>query len=96
MKEKRAILRALLHHTADKYLNRLNADDRDRINAALDDLEKEPPDGDITPISGEPGRFRVRVGNYRLLYRIKDNTILVTHIEPRGQAYNKKNKGGKR
>jgi mRNA interferase RelE/StbE len=89
-------MQSLLHHTADKYLNRLNADDRDRINAALDDLEKEPPEGDITPMTGETGRFRVRVGSYRLLYRIKDNTILVTHIDPRGQAYNKKNKGNKR
>jgi mRNA interferase RelE/StbE len=89
-------MQALLHHTADKYLNRLNAADRDRINDALDDLEKEPPEGDITPITGEPGRFRGRVGNYRLLYRIKDDTILVTHIDPRGQVYNKKNKGNKR
>jgi len=44
-------MQALLHHTADKYLNRLNADDRDRIRAALKNL--------------------------------------VTHIEPRGQAYTK-------
>jgi len=89
-------MQVLLHHTADKYLDRLNADDRDRINAALDDLEKEPPQGDIRPVSGEPGRFRVKVGGFRLLFRIKDGTILVTHLEPRGQAYKKKNKGGKR
>jgi mRNA interferase RelE/StbE len=87
---------ALLHHTADKYLNRLNATDRDRINAALDDLEKEPPEGDIIPVSGQPGLFRTRVGDYRLLWRIKDNHILVTHIDPRGQVYKKKNKGNKR
>jgi len=74
----------------------LNADDKDRINAALDGLEKEPPEGDIRPLSGEPGRFRVKIGNFRLLYRIKSDIILVTHLEPRGQAYKKKNKGGKR
>ena len=89
-------MEAILHRTADKYLNRLNATDRDRINAALDDLEKEPPEGDITPITGEPGKFRTRVGNYRLLWRIKDDHILVTHIDPRGQVYKKKNKGNKR
>jgi mRNA interferase RelE/StbE len=86
----------LLHHTADKYLSRLNAIDRDRINAALDDLEKEPPEGDIRPVSGQPGLFRTRVGDYRLLWKIKDNHILVTHIDPRGQVYKKKNKGNKR
>jgi len=89
-------MQVLLHHTADKYLNRLNAEDRKRINDALDDLEKKPPKGDIVPVVGEHGRYRVKVGNYRLLYRIKDNTILITHIDPRGQVYNKKNKGGKR
>jgi mRNA-degrading endonuclease RelE of RelBE toxin-antitoxin system len=86
----------LLHHTADKYLDRLNASDRERIEAALANLEKKPPEGDITPMSGEPGRFRARVGSYRFLYRIKDNTVLVTHIDPRGQVYKKKNRGKKR
>ena len=88
--------KALLHRSADKYYSRLNQADKDRIDAALDDLEKEPPQGDITPVSGRPGRFRVRVGKYRLLYRVKDNIILVTHIDPRGQVYKKKNKGGTR
>jgi mRNA-degrading endonuclease RelE of RelBE toxin-antitoxin system len=56
-------MEAILHREADKYLNRLNVADRDRIYAALDDLEKEPPEGDITPIAGEPGRFRTRGTN---------------------------------
>ena len=86
----------LLHRTASKYLDRLNQADRDRIDEALDKLEKEPPEGDIAPLAGDPGRFRVRVGSFRLLYWVKSEVILVTHIDPRGQAYKKKNKGGKR
>lgn len=89
-------MRVLLHRSADKYLDRLNIRDQERINAALDDLEQEPPEGDIRPVTGEAGCFRVRVGNYRILYRINDTAILVTHIESRGQVYKKKNKGGKR
>ena len=89
-------MQALLHRAADKYYMRLNQADKDRIDEALDDLEKEPPEGDIIPVAGEPGRFRVRVGRFRLLYRVKSDIILVTHIDPRGQVYNKKNKGGKR
>jgi len=89
-------MEALLHRMADKYLNRLNATDRDRINTAIDDLEKEPPEGNIEPIAGQPGRFRTRVGGYRILWRIKDDYILITHIDPRGQVYKKKNKGNKR
>jgi len=88
-------MRACLHKDADKYLSRLNAKDRERINDAIDKLEKEPPEGDIEPLTGQQG-FRTRVGDYRLLWRIKDNTILVTHIDPRGQVYKKKNRGNKR
>ena len=89
-------MQVLLHRSADKYYERLNQADKDRIDEALDDLEKEPPGGDIKPIAGDPGRFRVRVGGFRLLFRIKDNVILITHIDPRGQAYSKKNRGSKR
>ena len=89
-------MEVLLHSSADKYLNRLNASDKERIEAALTYLEKEPPEGDIEPMAGQPGRFRVRVGSYRLLYRIDDNAVLVTHIEPRGQVYAKKNRRNKR
>ena len=45
----------LLHHRAIKYLDRLNALDRERINSAFKDLEKEPPKGDIRPYEGNPG-----------------------------------------
>ena len=86
----------LLHHTADKYLERLNPADRERVKDALKKLEKEPPEGDITSVSGQSGLFRTRVGSYRILWRTKNSAILVTHIDPRGQVYKKKNKGKKR
>jgi len=89
-------MKVSLHPIAEKYLNRLNADDRDRIDDAIEGLEKEPPEGDIRPVSGQSGTFRLRVGSYRAIFRYKDNCIFVTHIDPRGQVYNKKNKGGKR
>ena len=89
-------MKVKLHKVAEKYLNRLNAADRDRIDDAIENLEKEPPVGDIEPIVGQPGNFRTRVGNYRILWRIKENYIFVTHIDPRGQVYKKKNKGNKR
>jgi mRNA interferase RelE/StbE len=89
-------MKASLHPIAEKYLNRLNANDRDRIDDAIEGLEKNPPEGDIRPVKGSPGFFRLRIGNYRLLFRINEKGILITHIDPRGQVYNKKNKGGKR
>jgi len=88
-------MKAYLHNDAEKYLKRLNPKDIERIKDAIKKLEKEPPQGDIEPITGQQA-FRTRVGSYRILWRITENNILVTHIDPRGQAYKKKNKGNKR
>jgi len=83
-------MRVLLHRSAEKYLNRLQADDRDRFKAAFTDLEKEPPVGDIRPYEGHPGALRLKVGNYRAIFIIEADSIFITYIEPRGQAYTKK------
>ena len=83
-------MQVFLHHTAQKYLDRLNQTDRGRIKSALKDIEKEPPVGDIRPYEGNPGIWRLKIGGYRVLYKIESDVILATHIEPRGQAYKKK------
>ena len=85
-----------LHPIPGKYLKRLNEPDKSHIKAALKGLEKEPPKGNITPIVGQPGYFRLTIGNYRAIFRYVNNYILVTHLDPRGQAYSKKNRGNKR
>ena len=86
-------MQVLIRPIARKYFERLNEPDKSRIKACLKDLEKEPPEGDIRPITGQAGYFRAKVGNYRILFRYEDHTIFVTNIDPRGQAYKKKNRG---
>ena len=85
-------MKVILHKDAEKYLNRQDAIERKRIKNALKDLEKELPEGDIRPFEGSNDILRLRVGNLRALFQYEGNYILVTHIEPRGQAYTKKNK----
>ena len=57
-----------------------------RINQALRDLAKDPPTGDIVKLQGENG-YRRRVGNYRIIFDITEEEIIVYKIAPRGQAY---------
>jgi mRNA-degrading endonuclease RelE of RelBE toxin-antitoxin system len=83
-------MKVYLHHSAEKYMNRLQPADRKRFDDAFSDLEKEPPEGDIRPYEGSPGVLRLKVGGYRAIFKYEGNRILVTHIEPRGQAYTKK------
>jgi len=89
-------MRVVLHRIPGKYLERLNEPDKGHIKAALHGLEKEPPEGDILPVTGQPGTFRLTIGSYRAIFRYRDDHIFVTHLDPRGQVYNKKNKGNKR
>jgi mRNA interferase RelE/StbE len=60
-----------------------------RILEALDKLSHEPLEGDIKKLQGKEDEFRLRVGNYRILFTIKDEEdyIAVYRIAPRGQAY---------
>ena len=89
-------MQVLLHNLARKYYERLNEPTKGDINTAIDGLEKEPSEGDIKPLAGQKGRFRLVAGSHRILFRYEQEHIFITHIEPRGQAYNKKNMRGKR
>jgi mRNA-degrading endonuclease RelE of RelBE toxin-antitoxin system len=48
-------MKVVVHPIAEKYLDKLNTVDRDRIENALLNLEKEPPEGDIRPYVGKKG-----------------------------------------
>lgn len=71
---------------AAKYLKRLNEPQKGRIIKALEQLEREPPQGDIKSLVGRDG-YRLRVGDYRILFDIIDNEIAVHEIGLRGQIY---------
>jgi mRNA interferase RelE/StbE len=88
-------MRVLLRPVAAKYLERLGEPNKGRIKSAFEDLAKEPPEGNIRPVVGRKGYFRLRVGDFRALYRIENNAIIVTNIDPRGQVYKKGNRGRK-
>jgi mRNA-degrading endonuclease RelE of RelBE toxin-antitoxin system len=93
-----------LHPEAQKYLDRLNEPYKGQLQGVIKKLSCEPPEGDIEPFQGKKGYWRVKAGRYRMLYKIvtevvkvdgkdtKTDKIFITHIDPRGQVYNKKNK----
>lgn len=71
---------------AAKFLKKLNEPQKGRIKKALEQLAKEPPEGDIKSLTGRDG-YRLRVGNYRVLFDVIDNEIAVHDIGLRGQIY---------
>ncbi len=44
--------------------------------------------GDIKKLQGvRPAAFRLRVGDYRVIFRIREETIRIEHIHNRREAY---------
>lgn len=61
-----------------------------RLDRAFEVLETDPfGAGDIKPIQGEEGKFRLRIGDLRVIYGIDfiKSQINIFAILPRGQAY---------
>jgi len=76
----------VLDRNAAKKLERTNEPLKNRIVEALNGLRNEPPQGDIKKLQGRDD-YLLRIGDYRVLFRIGNNMIIVTNIAPRGQAY---------
>jgi mRNA interferase RelE/StbE len=76
----------------DKFLEKLSRQqpsDGDAIEDALDDLGEQPQPPGCTPLRGHSDVWRLRVGNYRICYRIEDDrlVVLVVTISTRDDAY---------
>jgi mRNA interferase RelE/StbE len=74
---------------ARKQFKKLSQDLQDRIQSKIDDLAMEPrPDG-VKKLKKEESSYRIRVGEYRVIYEIYDNILLVTivRVKHRSQAY---------
>jgi mRNA interferase RelE/StbE len=76
----------VLSRVASKYFERLNEPTLTRIDNAIKGLANVPPQGNIAKLSGRD-EYRLRIGGYRVLFRIDGETVIITGIAPRGQAY---------
>ncbi|MCL2500881.1 MAG: type II toxin-antitoxin system RelE/ParE family toxin [Defluviitaleaceae bacterium] len=69
---------------ATKYINALDAGTQQRIRTAINKL----PNGDTKLIKGRGiATYRLRVGDWRVLYSFEGNNILIEKIAPRGDIY---------
>ena len=72
-----------------RELHALPSDVQLRISAQIDELAHEPrPDG-VKKLKGEKNAWRVRVGEYRVVYEIHDGVlfVLVVRIAHRREVY---------
>ena len=80
-----------LSRPAANYLSRLDKPTQKRIVTALKQLASNPDTNllDIKPLVGRTGQMRLRVGNYRIIYTIENDVLIiyVIAIRPRGDVY---------
>ena len=69
-----------------KFIDKLGEPDNSRIKKALVKLSKIPPEGDIKSLVGKDG-YRLKVGDYRLLFDKIGDTIIVYDIGRRDKIY---------
>lgn len=64
---------------AAKSLAALQRRDQQRIRAAIELLAEDPRPPACMAMTGEDSVYRVRVGNYRIVYEVIDD-VLVIHV----------------
>ncbi|MBI4735217.1 MAG: type II toxin-antitoxin system RelE/ParE family toxin [candidate division NC10 bacterium] len=79
----------VLRPAAERERRNLSPDLRPHINRAILGLENDPrPSGAVKP-TGHQRRWRLRVGDYRILYEVDDTSrqVLITRIAHRREVY---------
>ena len=80
----------LLEKSAARFLLRLrDAKLKSRLDEAIESLAGDPRPSGCRKLAGTSDRYRVRVGDYRIVYRIDDGkvTVLVLLIGHRREVY---------
>ena len=62
---------------AAKQLKALSPQEQQRIKSKIDALVDSPRPDAVVKLSGEDDLYRIRVGDYRIIYRIQDNHLLI-------------------
>ena len=81
--------RVALVPRAERELAALPKEAQARIDVRILALSQDPRPPGVKKLQGEEGFYRIRVGDYRVVYSIddKDLLVLVVRIAPRGEVY---------
>ena len=69
-----------IRRKAEKFIRKLPRQDKERVLSAIYRL---PEGEDIKKLQGHEGLMRLRVGDYRIIYRVDNGRLIVLVIEDR-------------
>jgi mRNA interferase RelE/StbE len=67
--------------SAERALSALDKPHRERIGARIDALATNPRPAGIKKLHGDDNVWRLRVGEYRVIYEIHDRRLVVTVVK---------------
>ncbi|MEW6126657.1 MAG: type II toxin-antitoxin system RelE/ParE family toxin [Acidobacteriota bacterium] len=76
---------------AERDFKNLEKSVQTRLKPKIDSLAKNPRPSGVKKLEGEEDLYRVRVGDYRIIYQIQDDKliVLVVKIGDRKEIYKK-------
>jgi mRNA interferase RelE/StbE len=74
-----------------RQLRKLDSQTARRIKSAIEPLRTEPRPHGVKALTGQHGWLRIRVGDYRIVYEVRDDelVVLVIQIGHRSQVYDR-------
>ena len=80
---------------AQAELSALPKTDREKVDAKILSLADNPRPAGVEKLVGDDGLYRIRVGDYRVVYSIHDDVllVLVVRIGHRGEVYRRLRRG---
>ena len=81
--------RVLLERGAEKDIRHLSAKAHDRVIAEIQALAKNPRPSNCRKLAGTDSDWRIRVGDYRVIYEIIDDIqeVRVNRVRHRREVY---------
>jgi len=81
--------RVLLERAAEKDLSRLSVEIHDRLIVAIRSLGQNPRPSGCRKLAGSKNDWRIRVGDYRVIYEIADTirVVRVNRVRHRREVY---------
>ena len=79
----------MIHRKAEKTIKRLRGEMLERTRLAIRSLSDNPRPIGYKKIIGYDNLYRIRVGDWRIIYAIEDDRliVLVLEVAPRGRIY---------
>lgn len=79
----------IIERAAERSLRRLPKPLTARIRAAIHGLALDPRPPGCLKLTGYDNLWRIRIGDWRIIYAIHDDQLIVVvvEVEPRGGAY---------